>query len=33
MSAEVKKGFFIGIGVMGAVVAVGFAAGLLKRAV
>jgi hypothetical protein len=32
-SAEVKKGFFLGVGVMAAVIAVGFASGVVgKRA-
>lgn len=30
-SDEFKKGFFIGLGVMGAVFVVGFATGIVKR--
>lgn len=30
-SAEVKKGFFLGVGVMGAVIVVGFATGVVGR--
>ena len=30
-SGEFKKGFFIGLGVMAAVVVVGFAGGLIKK--
>lgn len=30
-SSEVKKGFFLGVGVMGAVIVVGFASGVLGK--
>lgn len=32
MSSEVKKGFALGIGVMGAIIVVGLVAGVIKRA-
>jgi hypothetical protein len=31
MSPDVKKGFLIGVGFLGAVIAVGFAAGLIQK--
>lgn len=31
-TSEVKKGFYLGLGVMGAVVVAGFAAGLIRTA-
>lgn len=32
MNADVKKGFFLGIGVLGAVIVVGFATGVIQKA-
>jgi hypothetical protein len=32
MNADVKKGFFIGVGVVGAFIVVGFATGLIAKA-
>lgn len=32
MSDEFKKGFFIGLGVLAAIVVAGFAAGLIRKA-
>jgi hypothetical protein len=32
VNSDVKRGFFIGLGVMGALVAVGFATGLISKA-
>ena len=29
--SDFKKGFFVGLGIMGAIVVVGFASGLVKR--
>lgn len=33
MSGDFKKGFFIGLGVMGAVIVIGFATGLVSKVV
>jgi hypothetical protein len=32
VNSDVKKGFFIGVGVLGAVIVVGFATGLISKA-